>query len=282
MMFLNGLSATRSGHGDTVARWAEEFAGRGYPSFRIDLPGYGDSEDDPPTEWLDFVNQGGYASSASSAINEIVTRYNLSGVVIVGHCAGAVSATYTAAVSRQCRGLILMDPYFHLPETNPAKIRGQLHVWAMQSRLGGLLSGILAIFKGIRLLFRGSVPPKNANFPLLRCWKKLASTSLPILILRAPGRKSSSLKPKVGEFDYLEHILGLVGPRNEVVVSLMDGANHSFANRVGRAAVRQHVEQWLNMYFSLTPCDDSEACVLPSETSNSEKDFADRERCLKA
>ncbi len=252
VVFLNGLRATRAGHGDAAVYWADSFAEHGYPSFRLDLPGHGDSEGDPPTEWIDFINQGGDASIASAKIRELAARFNLSGVVIVGQCAGAVSAIYTAAAIRGCKGLVLLNPYFNLPQTISSKIRGQLNIWAKQSRLGGLLSSIYGHLKAMRLFLRGNALPENANFPLLRHWKELASTGLPILILKSSGPKTLGTKPKVGEFDYLKYILGLAGRRNQVVVKVMNGANHTFANRLGRVTVRLYTEQWLKACFPVT------------------------------
>ncbi len=249
VVFLNGLSATRSSNGDAAVSWADSFAERGYPSFRIDLPGFGDSEGDPPSEWLAFVNQGGYTSIASAKVDELVARFDLSGIILVGHCAGAISALYTAGVSRKCKGLVLMEPYFHLPQGAPSKVREQLHVWALQNKFGGFLSNIFDLLKQIRLFFYGNMPPENANLPLLRCWRKLATTDLPILILKAPSRKVTGRKSKVGEFDYIEYIVGLAGRRNRVTVKVLDDANHSFANRLGRAALRQQTASWLHDFF---------------------------------
>jgi pimeloyl-ACP methyl ester carboxylesterase len=48
-------------------------------------------------------------------VNQLVKRFGLSGVVFFGHCAGAVSALYAGAASSDCKGLILLDPYFHVP-----------------------------------------------------------------------------------------------------------------------------------------------------------------------
>jgi pimeloyl-ACP methyl ester carboxylesterase len=251
VLFLNGFLATRASDGDAFVYLANSLAKHGYPCFRLDLPGYGDSEGDPPEEWLNFIDHGGYASIASAKIKELVKRFNLSKVIIAGHCAGAVSAIYTAAAGRECGGLVLLDPYFHLQQADRSKIRQQLNLWALRSRLGRFLSNIFDHLKEIRLLFRGNSPPENANVPLLRCWKELASSGLPILILKAPVRKIPGMKPRLGEFDYLKYALRLADGRNLVVVKVTDGANHSFANRLGRDAVRLYTEQWLDEYF---PC----------------------------
>src|SRR5271170_3397262 len=122
VVFLNSLSPTRAANGDSAVYWAESFADCGYPSFRMDLPGFGDSHGDPPTDLLNFINAGRYAPIASIKIQELVGRFGLDGVIIVGLCSGAVSAVYTAAVSKECMGLILMDPYFHLPVKKSSKV----------------------------------------------------------------------------------------------------------------------------------------------------------------
>jgi pimeloyl-ACP methyl ester carboxylesterase len=265
VVFLNGLTATRAGHGDAVVYWADSLAERGYPSFRLDLPGHGDSEGDPPTEWLGLINMGGYASIASATIRELAARFNLSGVVIVGQCSGAVSAIYTAAAIRECVGLVLLDPYFHLTQSISPQVRGQLHLWALQSRLGGALRKIYGLLKEICLFFRGNVPPENANVPLLRCWKEVASSGRPILILKAPSVKADGMKLRVGEFDYLKYVLGLAGRTSQVVVKVLDGADHAFASRPGRTAVRQNTEQWLNTFFPLIEYEQGVVSTLGSE-----------------
>src|SRR3984885_11030257 len=94
ILFVNSLSMPRAASGDSAVRWAESIADQGYPSFRIDLPGLGDSEGEASTDLLDIVNAGGFAYVAAAAANQLVKRFGLSGVVFFGHCAGAVSALY--------------------------------------------------------------------------------------------------------------------------------------------------------------------------------------------
>jgi pimeloyl-ACP methyl ester carboxylesterase len=255
IVFLNSLSLPRTATGDSSVYWADRFAAYGYPCFRIDLPGLGDSDGNLPQDLLGFINSGGFKSAATEKVRELVESFNLSGVVLVGHCAGAVSALFTAAKFPECRGLVLLDVYFHLPQAVRPLIRQKLSDWALKSRLGRLASDVYHHLEEIRLRLRGNRLPENANVPLLRCWKDLAPTGLPILILKAPARKAMGAKPRTGEFDYLEHVLKIAGPRSQVTVKVTEGTDHSFANQLGRTAVHRHTENWLNSYFPIAEKD---------------------------
>ena len=71
------------------------------------------------------------------------------------------------------------------------------------------------------------------------------------MYLKAPDLKAPGVAPRVGEFDYLQHILDLAGPRSRVVVQLIEGTDHSFANRLGRTSVLTYTEKWLRSCFPL-------------------------------
>jgi alpha-beta hydrolase superfamily lysophospholipase len=251
VLFLNSLSLPRAASGDSAVHWADSIAERGYPSFRIDLPGLGDSSGAASTDLLDFINAGGFAAVAAAVAKELVTRYSLSGLVIFGHCAGSVSALYAAGASKECKGLILLDPYFHLPQAKRPEVRERLSGWARRSKAGRLLSNINDRAKNLLLLVRGSAPPGNANTRLLARWKQVATSGLPILLLRAPGIKAQGSKPRLGQFDYIDHVVGLAGRKSRVTVEFVEGADHSFANWSGREAVQQHIEAWLGAHFPL-------------------------------
>ena len=159
MMFLNSLSIPRTATGDSAVYWADSLARGGYPVFRLDLPGLGDSCGEVPNELLDFINEGGFGSIASAKAKELVQRFDLAGVVIVGHCAGAITAIHAAAGCPECKGLILMDPYFHLQKANRPKVRQKLSDWARRSKLGGLFSNIYDLARDVRLLLLRNAPP---------------------------------------------------------------------------------------------------------------------------
>ncbi len=247
LLFLNHGFLPRSAPGDSAVMWGDMFARNGHPSFRFDLPGLGDSDGDAPSQMLDFVNKGGYAPVVSAIVKELVERFSLTGIVIVGHCAGAVTALYTAPLAKECKGLVLTDPYFFLPRER-TKIRVELSNWSSWSRIGALVSSLYYCFKHMRLLVGRNRPPMNANLPLLRCWNQV-SPLIPILVLKAPALKARGLKPRIGEFDYLGYLLSNLSRGSHIAIQFIENTNHSFADRQGRAAVQQNIEQWLNATF---------------------------------
>jgi pimeloyl-ACP methyl ester carboxylesterase len=251
VLFVNSLSMPRAASGDSAVRWAEAIANQGYPAFRIDLPGLGDSEGEASIDLLDIVNAGGFASVAAAAAGQLVKRFGLSGVVFFGHCAGAVSALYAGAASGDCKGLILLDPYFYVPLVERPRVRQRLSDWARSSRVGRRASNLYDRIRNFSSVLRGSALPANANGQLLARWKQVASTGLPILLLKAPGIKAQGSKPRLGEFDYIDHVVNLAGRKKSIAVEFVESADHSFANCEGREAVEQHIAGWLAANFPL-------------------------------
>jgi pimeloyl-ACP methyl ester carboxylesterase len=221
IVFPNSGVLPRAATGDSAVYWADCFARAGYRTFRLDFEGLGDSGGDIPKTLLDFlscVHAGRYVSSFSAAIKVIVHRFKLSGVVIVAHCAGTISGLYTAAASNDVKGVVLLDPYFHLPEFNP-------HNGSTSNRDTGL--------------------PSNANLRLIDCWNQVASERIPILVLTA-----TSLRANTHEFDYLSYLRTASVQSQRITVEPIEGTPHSFAEGPGKEAVRRHIEAWLGNYFS--------------------------------
>ncbi len=246
VLFLNPGFLPRAS--PSAVYWANSFAKCGYPAFRFDLPGLGDSEGDLPDKMLNFVSAGGYAPSLSAIIKQLVERFSLSGMVIMGLCAGAVTALYTAAATKECSGVVLMDPYFNVPQDR-LKIQNELSQWATWTRLGAMASEIYHRLRYVRLFLSRNRLPRNANVPLLRCWKQLTSAGTPILVLKAPAVKSQGLKPRTGVFDYLGYLQASSDRRSRIEVHFLEGTDHSFADHEGCRAVRQHTVRWLKDCF---------------------------------
>jgi pimeloyl-ACP methyl ester carboxylesterase len=269
VLFMSAGVSPRAAPGDSAIYWADSLAKCGYPSFRFDLPGLGDSDTDPSTERIDFdslVNDGAYGRVVSGIANHLVDRFNLKGVVAIGHCAGAVTALYAAAANEHIKGLVLLDPYFHVQQESSvqsALLRWQLGIVKKlvgdrpeQSELRDmgvkLLSCIRNIYgrlKPIHQLVRRKTLPSNANLPLIRCWNQLASTEVRMLVLR-----SHSSTPKSGEFDYIYDLRPPSERDCRFSVKLIEGATHSFAERCGKDAVLKYAEQWLSTCFPVTRC----------------------------
>jgi pimeloyl-ACP methyl ester carboxylesterase len=251
VMFLNALSSPRSLVGDSGVYWASQFAASGFPAFRFDLPGLGDSYGEIPNDLLRFTNEGGYATVALAKTKELVKSRDLSGVVMFGHCAGATTAIYAAAgCSGECKGLILMDPYFNLPKALTSSLRPELVNWARRSRVGAVLRATYDRLREVPGALRKGALPANANFSLISRLKQVLSNGVPILILRAhQPAVAGEGKLKAGNFDYFSYIQSLAVHSNQFTIKDLDGTDHSFANSDGRLAVWQHTEKWLSELF---------------------------------
>jgi pimeloyl-ACP methyl ester carboxylesterase len=252
IVMVNSMTATRAGNGDGAVFLADSLAEMGYPFFRLDLPGYGDSIANPPAGLLDFTNSGGFGPPAAQAIAELAARYGFPKIVILGHCAGAVNAVFAAAEMRNCAGLIVLGPYFHLPSPPRAEAREKLSSWALRSPVGRFLcSAIYDPLKEVRLRLSANRVPENANGPLLRHWQSITTAGMPVLSIVGPARKAAGKQTRIGEFDYMAYAVKLAGSRGRVEVQFAQGADHSFANHQGRAEVRRHIVSWMQAHFPL-------------------------------
>ena len=244
ILFMDPGFLPRSGPGDNAIYWADAFSKFGYPCFRLDLPGLGDSQGEVPANLLDFIdliNSGYYGPLVSSVVASLCERFALSGVVAFGPCAAGVSAIYAAAATARIKGLILLDPYFHRPEPSTT-IRKAFRSWAPRN---WFVRQIITIYDRLKYLKRVILKnrlPNNANLPLIRCWKQLVSAGVPILVFTAP-------EPVVrtGEFDYFQY---LAGGQPHIRVKEIRGTNHTFAQGSGREVVRDYTAQWLRDRFS--------------------------------
>jgi len=248
--FLNPLSTPRTLIGDSAVFWASSFAAQGYPSLRFDLPGLGDSYGETAKDLVTFINEAGFAAIAASKIREFTKTFGLSGVVIYGHCAGAVTAVYAASECQECKGLIITDPYFNAANMLTPKLSPGMVDWARRSKVGEVLRAIYVRIREARKKQDNGALPGNANVRLVTHWKKIVSSGLPILVFKS-GEPAAlgSAKLRAGSFDYLEHITSFAGPRSRLSITTIEGTNHSFSDRVGRAAIREQAQAWLNENF---------------------------------
>jgi hypothetical protein len=102
----------------------------------------------------------------------------------------------------------------------------------------------------LREALRKEALPANANLNLISRLKQVVSSGLPILIFSAPKPPvAGGSKLRAGDFDYLAFVMSLAVRGNQFTVKTIEDTDHSFSNRAGRLAVRQHSETWLSEYF---------------------------------
>lgn len=262
VLFLNPLSTPRALIGDSAVYWASAFAAQGYPSLRIDLPGLGDTYGEVAKDLLTFINNAGYAAITAAKVKEFSERFGLAGVVIYGHCAGGTTAIYAASACKECKGLIITDPYFNAANMLTPKLSPAMVDWARRTKVGEVIRAAYARLREARKKRGNGALPGNANVNLIAHWKQLVSGGLPILVFKSgePAALGSS-KLRAGTFDYLDHITSFAGQRSRLSLHTIEGTNHSFADRLGRATIREHSEAWLHKHF---PGEAAEAVLLKS------------------
>jgi pimeloyl-ACP methyl ester carboxylesterase len=262
VLFLNPLSTPRALIGDSAVYWASSFAAQGYPSLRIDLPGLGDSYGEVAKDLVSFINNAGFAAIVAAKVKEFSERFGLAGVVIYGHCAAATTAIFAASACEECKGLIITEPYFNAANMLTPKLSPGMVEWARRTKVGELLRAAYTRLREARKKRGNGNLPGNANVNLVTHWKQLVSSGLPILVCKAgePAALGSS-KLRAGTFDYLEYITSFAGHRSRLTLHTIEGTNHSFADRLGRAAIREHAEAWLHKQF---PGEVAETALLNS------------------
>ena len=262
VLIVNSLTAPRAGGADAAIYWAQVVAEHNYPCFRFDLPGLGDSTPEfaQETDLPNFIVRGGYASMIGQLLEELVERFELDGVIVIGHCAGAVTALYGGSKQKLCRGLVLMDPYFSYPRL-VSRVAPAISIWSRHNRLGRLLRHSYDLGRDLQRAVRRDGLPPSANRALLEQWRHVASRGMPILIVQSP-----SLKATAGQFDYIGHAVALAGRKARVTVELVSGTDHSFANQAGRQRVREILQRWLATQKSLRVlARDSASAALASQ-----------------
>ncbi len=255
LMFNTGF-LPRSSDADSGVYWADWLARSGYPVFRVDLPGLGDAAGKIPQPLLEFINDGGYGPVLSAVVKELTARYELGGMVLLGHCAGAVTAMYTAAMTPECKGLVLTDPYFHL-EQEKANLVVAVKDWVMWGPAAKLSRHLFHALRSVYLLVKrlrssgvgsGSLP-LNANLALLGGCKQFLSKGAPMLVMLSPRWSATAAKGGLGQFNYLDYVQFAAGSKVRMSVVPLDGIDHSFASTAARKAVLENIGQWLNKYF---------------------------------
>ena len=102
VVFLHGWSGNRRGPHDILVAAARRYCDAGFPCFRFDFRGRGDSEGD-----MDEADLATMISDTEVAVRRLCEGSNLSAVVLVGICSGGEVAIGAAPLCSTVKAMIL-------------------------------------------------------------------------------------------------------------------------------------------------------------------------------
>jgi len=122
ILMLSFGQQPRSLVGDLGSSIADRLYARGYPAFRFDMPGFGDSPGDIPVYFEEVAREiqlGAHERPLFALCDELVKLYSLKGLVVCGFCGGSITALYAInSRSPKLLGLILLEPELALTRTD--------------------------------------------------------------------------------------------------------------------------------------------------------------------
>lgn len=262
VLFLNSGSLPRSSRGDLYAHLADDLSEEGFPCFRFDLPGLGDSQGEVPSEYAEFyelVQEGEFAGTVVRLVKDLRQAYGLSGFVLAGICGGAQTSVFAAAKERDAciAGLALLDMPFFLYRRSPvpaaqasggsrlarlrsgiARGKARFRDWVLAQKWEPQATKVYYGLKKITSRANGNALPPNTNMPLLKALTGLLENGMPALMVTAHPPI-----PEPQSFDYIGHVAARTGDRLEH--ARVEGTTHSFVENDGAEAVRAAVSAWM-------------------------------------
>jgi len=262
ILFLNSGTQPRSSRGDLYVHLADALAEKGTKSFRVDLPGLGDSQGETPNGFIEFyklVQEGTQADCVVEIVRELRRRFALRGIVLMGICGGAQTSVFAAGMDHGAgiAGLVLLDmPFFLYRDSSPpaqknagrslgsrvrrgaSGLKAKLHDWVLEQKWEPVAT---AVYNRLRRLTRrthaGSLPP-NTNVSLVQTLSDLVERGIPTLMITAHPPI-----PEPPSFDYIGYLARRTGAGLTHVK--IHGTTHSFVEGGGAAAVLDAVSSWL-------------------------------------
>jgi len=260
ILLLNAGSAPRSGNSDLSVHIGDRLALRGFPVFRFDLSGLGDSSGPIPTDvdayWSE-VQSGRNDETTVALIERIRIEFGVARVVVGGLCAAALPTL--RAVRRAgpaMAGLILLEPSFRLDLRDApgrgqaaagigpfARIAARLRRTSSalglrgESRIARMTRPLRALLGGLERRFEPLLP-RDANVLLIARWQESFVREVRSLVMVAAGERTDR---------YVTRILETMPARAPGVVSCVrvPGTNHLFTSGAARDVVLAALERWV-------------------------------------
>ncbi|MBI5891271.1 MAG: alpha/beta fold hydrolase [Nitrosomonadales bacterium] len=278
VLLLSFGQQPRSWVGDLGSSIADRLEGFGYPTFRFDMPGLGDSPGDIPVHleelWRDILD-GAHEAPLHALCEDLVRRYSLKGLVVGGFCGGAVTALYAVNLrSPLILGLVLLEPEIALVRTNSpttAIAAAPLTVDSLQERIDllwlrisspnswrRLLSGKSDFKFWLNLWYglldftarklsnvgrRTKLLPPETNHRMLNSWLLARRRRLPTLVISVGSPNRSKYYRAYG----LQP--GVPDPKTALEWFEIPNTTHAMLTGGGKEAVGMHIENWVSENF---------------------------------
>jgi pimeloyl-ACP methyl ester carboxylesterase len=282
VLLLSFGQQPRSWVGDLGSSIADRLDAQGYPTFRFDMPGLGDSPGDIPVHleelWRDIL-LGAHERPLQELCEELARRFSLNGLVVGGFCGGAVTALYAVnARPPLLLGLVLLEPEMALVRTNSPSVATPSEPLTVDSFLESvdLLWVRLRSPESWRKLFTGKADfkfwlklwyglidytarkltaigrhtkslPHETNLRMFNAWHLARRMRLPTLVI-------SDGSPSRGKY-YRAYGLQPGVPDTKSALQWVEIPNTTHAMLTGGAknAVGNHFVSWVATTFPLSP-----------------------------
>ncbi|WP_164016595.1 alpha/beta fold hydrolase [Pyxidicoccus trucidator] len=277
-LFLNPGHVPRSGHGGLSARAADALAAQGFPCFRVDLPGLGDSDGPLPettAELYQFVCGGGFVEVAQAVHAELLKRHGLKGLVLGGLCGAATTSLYLADRAPEgIEGVFMFEPEFYLSEqeaagaggeappeeTGKATLRSRLPLRRVTSKLFSYWGWMRMLTREneyarlfryvpfprqflLDLLMDWGTLPAVANVPLVRAWQRVVERGVPVLVITAEGKLRDVFFDRIHRAAFADLKVATLERLR------LRGTNHIFTTGGAIDACIGHLSRWAGEHF---------------------------------
>jgi exosortase A-associated hydrolase 1 len=241
MLIVSGGNEIRSGAYAGQAAMAQHFAGLGYPVFRYDRRGVGDSEG----------SNGGFESSADDIAAAVAAfraeAPHIARLVAFGNCD---AATALAFQHEGIDALVLANPWVieanaseNDAPTAPSAAAVRARYWARLKNPRSIIDLVTGRID-LRKLAGGLAKASQIEAPsglAARLASALATSSVPTGILVA--ERDTTALAFLGAFK--DAVFDSVRARPDVTLSRCDSASHSFADAAAKAWLYEQIERAL-------------------------------------
>ena len=271
ILMLSFGQQPRSWVGDLGVAVADQVSAAGYPTFRFDMPGLGDSPGELPVHlevlWRS-IQEGAHEPMARALVRELRRRFALPGLVVGGFCGGAVTAAFAIDPNRRdAVGLFMLEPEIGFTPTGDVRTVHEVDTVAsfleridlIKRRLRSpaswrrLLSGRsdLRYWKGLldyalarrRASQEGVSLPPDTNRRLLDALAWCAHRRLPTLVISAGG---TARRKYYNSYNFQP---GQSDPATGLTWLEVENTTHGLLTGGAKRAVPEHIEAWLRRHF---------------------------------